>query len=134
MLSEVGMLPAEMMGLNPKKFRQLNSLIKNKNFLNALIRNVESTLYFIKNRKFNSIIINYDKKSENLFLWYQQLVAESLGKKNKGLLPIVSTMPRDNHSVMQLYLDGFKNNFYTFFYTHESTPKNNNKIYSLTNF
>ena len=135
-LSEVGMLPAEMMGLNPKKFRQLNSLIKNKNFLNALIRNVESTLYFIKNRKFNSIIINYDKKSENLFLWYQQLVAESLGKKNKGLLPIVSTMPRDNHSVMQLYLDGFKNNFYTFFYTHDvNSPKiNNNKIYSTYKF
>ena len=38
-------------------------------------------------------------------------------------------MPKDNHSVMQLYLDGFKNNFYTFFYTHEKTNKiNNNKI------
>ena len=136
MLSEVGMLPAEIMGLNPEKFRQLNSLIKNKNFLNALVRNVESILYFIKNKKFNSIIINYDKKSENLFLWYQQLVAESLGKKNKGLLPIVSTMPRDNHSVMQLYLDGFKNNFYTFFYTHDvNSPKiNNNKIYSSYKF
>ena len=30
-------------------------------------------------------------------------------------MPIISTMPKDNHSVMQLYLDGFKNNFYTFF-------------------
>ena len=29
-------------------------------------------------------------------------------------------MPKDNHSVMQLYLDGFKNNFYTFFYSHEN--------------
>ena len=29
-------------------------------------------------------------------------------------------MPKDNHSVMQLYLDGFQNNFYTFFYTHEA--------------
>ena len=28
-------------------------------------------------------------------------------------------MPRDNHSVMQFYLDGLKNNFFTFFYTHE---------------
>ena len=54
-----------------------------------------------------------------MFKWYQQLVAESLGKKSKGLLPIVSNMPKDNHSVMQLYLDGFKNNFYTFFYTNE---------------
>ena len=36
-LSEVGMLPAELMGLKSKDFRQLNSLIKNKNFINALI-------------------------------------------------------------------------------------------------
>ena len=30
------------------------------------------------------------------------------GKKQKGILPIISTMPKDNHSVMQLYLDGKK--------------------------
>ena len=119
-LSEVGMLPAELMGLKSEKFRQYNSLIRNKNFLSSLIKNVSSTLFFIKNKKFNSIIINYDERSENLFKWYQQLIAESLGKKKKGLLPIVSNMPKDNHSVMQLYLDGFKNNFYTFFYVHEN--------------
>ena len=28
-------------------------------------------------------------------------------------------MPKDNHSLMQLYLDGQKNNFYTFFYTKD---------------
>ncbi len=119
-LSEVGMLPVELMGLKSGKFRQFNSLIKNKNFLNSLITNVSSTLFLAKNKKFNSVIINYDERSEHLFKWYRQLVAESLGKKKKGLLPIVSNMPKDNHSVMQLYLDGFKNNFFTFFYVHES--------------
>ena len=114
-LSEVGMLPAQLMGLNPKKFRQFNSLIKNKNFLNLLIQNTNSILYFAK-KKFNSVILNYDSKSDYLFQWYQQLVAESLGKKGKGFLPIISTMPKDNHSAMQLYLDGLKNNFFTFFY------------------
>ena len=131
-LSEVGMLPAELMGLNSKKFRCLNSLIKNKKFLNTLISNVNSIIYFAKNKKYNSVIINYDQKSENLFNWYQQLVAESLGKKKKGILPIVSNMPKDNHSVMQLYLDGFNNNFFTFFYVKEkNTPKiNNHKLLS----
>ena len=135
-LSEVGMLPAELMGLNPRDFRQYNSLVKNKKFLNALISNVNSTLYFIKNKKFNSIIINYDEKSENLFKWYQQLVAESLGKSGSGILPIVSCMPKDNHSVMQLYLDGFKNNFFTFFYVHEnkSLKMNNLNILSSKSF
>ena len=126
-LSEVGMLPAELMGLDYKKFRQFNLLIKNKNFFNSLISSVNSSLLLIKKKKFNSIIINYDEKSENLFKWYQQLIAESLGKKKKGILPIISNMPKDNHSVMQLYLDGFQNNFFTFFYVNE------NKLYKINN-
>ena len=124
------MLPAELMGLNSNNFKQLNNIIKNKNFLNSLISNVSSTLHYINNKKFNSVIINYDEKSKNLFYWYQQLIAESLGKKSKGLLPVISLMPKDNHSVMQLYLDGFKNNFFTFFYVKEkkSLKIDNKKI------
>ena len=118
-LSEVGMLPAELMGLNPNNFRTFNSLIKNKKFINSLVLNVGSLMYFVKKKKFNSIIINYDEKSESIFKWYQQLVAESLGKKKTGILPVISNMPRDNHSVMQLYLDGFNNNFFTFFYVND---------------
>ena len=131
-LSEVGMLPAELMGLKSSDFKQFNSLIKNKKFLNSLMLNVSSMLHFINQKKYNSILINYDEKSKNLLNWYQQLVAESLGKKQKGLLPIVSNMPKDNHSVMQLYLDGFQNNFFTFFYTHDnkSLKMNDNLILS----
>ena len=131
-LSEVGMLPAELMGLNEKKFKQINSLVKNKKFISQLVLNVSNTLYFLKKKKFNSIILNYDEKSNNLFKWYQQLVAESLGKKGKGILPVVSCMPKDNHSVMQLYLDGPRNNFFTFFHVREknSDKINNDKIIS----
>ena len=119
-LSEVGMLPAELMGLNERKFKKINNLIKNKKFIQLLTSNVSATLHFIKQKKFNSIILNYDEKSKNLFKWYQQLQAESLGKKGKGIFPIISTMPKDNHSLMQLYLDGPKNNFFTFFFTKEN--------------
>ena len=132
-LSEVGMLPAEIMGLDEKKFKRLNYLINNKNFLNELIKNVSAILKFVKEKKFNSIILNYDNKSENLFKWYQQLVAESLGKKSKGILPIISTMPSDNHSLLQLYLDGPKNNFFTFFSTQDTkSDKINNKFLQKT--
>ena len=127
-LSEVGMLPAELMNLNESKFKQFNSLIKNKIFVNNLINNVAATLNLIKSGKYTSIILNYDEQSENLFKWYQQLIAESLGKKSKGLLPIISSMPKDNHSLMQLYLDGPKKSFYTFFNTLDNTViKMNNK-------
>ena len=127
-LSEVGMLPTELMGLSAKKFRKFNQLIKSQKFVNSLILNVSNTLDLIKQKKFNSIILNYDKQSENLFDWYQQLIAESLGKKGKGILPIISRMPKDNHSLMQLYLDGPKSNFYTFFFVQDETSKKiNNK-------
>ena len=129
-LSEVGMLPAELMGLSSNKFRQLNNLIKNKKFINELIINVNNTIHFLKKKKFNSIILNYDVSSESLFKWYQQLMAESLGKKGNGILPIISSMPKDNHSVMQLYLDGPKNNFFTFFHVRDknSIKVINNKL------
>ena len=119
------MLPAELVGLRSENFKQFNNLINNKKFINALINNVSAILHLVKKKKFNSVILNYDKNSEDLFFWYQQLVAESLGKKGKGILPIISTMPKDNHSLMQLYLDGFDKNFFTFFSVKE---KNINKI------
>ncbi len=132
-LSEVGMLPAEVMGLNEKKFKRFNYLINNKNYLNQLLKNVSAILKLVKEKKFNSIILNYDQRAESLFKWYQQLVAESLGKKSKGILPVISTMPSDNHSLLQLYLDGPKNNFFTFFSTDdEKSDKINNKFLQHT--
>ena len=98
-----------------KNLSNLTTLLKKKNFVNSLVSNVSTTLSLIKREKYTSIILNYDEQSENLFKWYQQLLAESLGKKSKGLLPLVSSMPKDNHSLMQLYLDGPKKSFYTFF-------------------
>ena len=124
-LSEVGMLPAQLMGFKPENFRRLNRLVDNKYFINSLIQNVSNIFYLIKHKKNNSIILNYDDNSSDLFYWYQQLVAESLGKNSRGILPVISMMPKDNHSMMQHYLDGIKNNFFTFFFVKE---KNSLKI------
>ena len=128
-LSEVGMLPAELMGLNEKNFKKFNYLIKNKKFLENLIINIENIIHYVKKNKKNSIILNYDESSENFFKWYQQLTAESLGKKSKGITPIISSMPKDNHSLLQLYLDGPKNCFFTFFnVTSKTSNKQSNKF------
>ena len=127
-LSEVGMLPAGLLGLNERKFKSLNKLIENKYFINQLIYNVNFIFNCVSRGKKNSVILNYDESSDNLFKWYQQLTAESLGKNNKGIFPIISSMPKDNHSLLQLYLDGPKNNFFTFFGTlNEKTKQLTNK-------
>ena len=126
-LSEVGMLPAELMGLNEKKFKQFNNLLKNKYFFNTIISNVTNIVELLNKKKSNAVILNYDESLDNFLKWYQQLLAESIGKKAKGIFPIISTMPKDNHSLMQLYLDGQKNNFYTFFSSANKTSPKINK-------
>ena len=130
-LSEVGMVPAELMGLNEKKFKRLNYLIKNKSFMNYLIHNVSSIHSNVARGKKNSVILNYDEKLNNFLKWYQQLSAESLGKKGKGFFPIISTMPKDNHSLLQLYLDGPKNNFFSFFSSREKSSFKFNKNFLI---
>jgi len=127
-MSETGMLPAELMNLKVQKFKNLNYLIKNRNFVNHLIHNVSCLYDLSKSKALNSIILNYDSDMVDFSYWYQQLIAESLGKKGKGFTPIVSILPRDNHSLLQLYLDGPRNNFFTIF------ASRHNKKYLISDY
>ena len=129
-LSETGMLPAAMMGLNLDKFRNLSKLIKNKNFVTSLIRNVASIYSLNLKGINNSVILNYDSDLNDLGYWYQQLVAESLGKKGKGINPMLSFGPKDHHSLLQLYLEGPRDKFFTFF----NSSKKENIIKVSNNF
>ena len=128
-LSEAGMFPAELMGLKTEKFKNLKNLIKNKNFSSCLIKNV-NTIYSLLTRNINNLVIlNYDSNSNNLCEWYKQMISESLGKNKLGVTPIISNCPKDHHSILQLYLDGPKNKFFTFF----SSKSDNKKINSVLN-
>jgi glucose-6-phosphate isomerase len=119
-LSEVGMFPSALMNLNISKFKNLNRLIKNNNFKNSLINNVSAIFTLNQIGVKNSIILNYDSRLKDLSYWHQQLIGESLGKKSSGIMPVVSNCPKDHHSLLQLYLDGPRDKFFTFF----STQKN----------
>ena len=121
-LSEVGMVPAYLMGLNIKKFRQnikiyLNT--KKKSFLK------ESSLLlanFLLQKKYpNLVFLNYSPRLEKFLYWCQQLISESLGKKGKGFFPIVSNSPKDHHSLLQLYLAGPKDKMFIIFSLEEKS-------------
>jgi glucose-6-phosphate isomerase len=122
-LSEAGMFPAALMNLNTSKFKNLKKLIKNKSFVSFLTRSVASIYTLTQQGINNSVILNYDSQLNDLCVWYQQLIGESLGKNKKGITPIISTCPKDHHSLMQLYLDGPKDKFFTFFSSSESKNK-----------
>ena len=51
--------------------------------------------------------------------WFQQLWAESLGKKGKGTTPLRALGAVDQHSQLQLYLDGPKDKFFTLIFADQ---------------
>ena len=128
-LSEVGVVPAYLMNLNIKKLRsQLLDFFKGSD--KSFIKNSSLILANILNskRKNNLIFLNYAPELEKFLFWAQQLIAESLGKKNKGFLPVISNVPKDHHSLLQLYLDGPKDKlFYIFCVNSKSNLKFNFK-------
>ena len=70
----------------------------------------------MRSKKFNNLVfLNYFPELEKFLYWCQQLIAESLGKKNQGFLPLISNAPKDHHSLLQLYLDGPKDKFFNIF-------------------
>jgi len=133
-LSEVGMIPAYFMGLKIKYLRKnLLNFFKSKE-KKLLIDTVIKLTHIYKYRKINAIILlNYAPEVNEFLYWCQQLIAESLGKEGKGILPVVSPVPRDHHSLLQLYLDGPKDKlFYIFSLKLNKKMKINKNIFGKT--
>jgi len=121
--SEVGMLPAYLMGLEPKKFKKnLPKFLKSRKTLSSSIKQI-SKLNIGKSKVL--ILFNYVPELNYFMFWCQQLFAESLGKNKKGFIPVVSNAPKDHHSLLQLYLDGPKDKI---FYVFSSKIQENLKL------
>jgi glucose-6-phosphate isomerase len=91
----------------------INSVLR-KDLKNNLIKNVAMLLTLIKRSNIDThVSLIYSNRLLNYGYWHQQLLAESIGKSGNDFTPIVSECPKDHHSLMQLYLDGKKNKFFT---------------------
>ena len=139
-LSEVGIIPIYFMDLNIKKFRRnIKKVLEKKNSFFLKESSMILSNFLKKNKYRNIILLNYSPKLEQFLLWCQQLLAESLGKKGKGFLPVISNAPKDHHSLLQLYLSGPKDKiFYIFSLDEKSgekikTKKISKKIEYLNN-
>ena len=123
------------MGLNIKNFRKkIKSHLKGKNKKN-LKKNALYMSKLIQEKKFHNLIfLNYVPEFEKFLFWCQQLIAESLGKMEKGLMPTISNVPKDHHSLLQLYLDGPKDKLFLIFSSKENLKnKINSSIHSKKN-
>ena len=136
-LSEVGMVPAYLMGVDLKQFRSnLHNHFRtnNKKFLKQSSIMLANLLN--KNKIKNLIFFNYAPKFNKFLYWTQQLIAESLGKNGKGFLPLISQAPKDHHSLAQLYLDGPKDKIFYIFSEKVSSSKKIRikKVFKKTDF
>ena len=127
-LSEVGIVPAYIMGLNIIKLRKniRIHLIKKEEKVILKDSTIKLANILFQKKISNLIFLNYSPELVKLLEWTQQLIAESLGKKGKGFLPFISSAPKDHHSLLQLYLDGPRDKLFNIFSIEEKSEKNIN--------
>jgi glucose-6-phosphate isomerase len=113
--SVVGMLPALLAGIDIKKVRKgAQKIIKNFLESDYIAHNCALQISLYERGFTNDVLMPYIDKLKNFNDWYRQLWAESLGKNNFGSTPINSMGTVDQHSQLQLYLEGPKDKFFTF--------------------
>ena len=137
--SNVGMVPALLAGMDVKQIHK-GAQFQINNYLKSDYCNIGQ---FFRYQNINenlgmSVIMTY---SDALFFfgkWYLQLWAESLGKDLKGITAIHAVGTTDQHSQLQLFLDGPQDKFFTFISTnhlnkglslHRETMENNDLEY-----
>ena len=130
-LTEVGMVPCFLMGLNIKSLRNFFSKKLPNSFITTLRESVNLNNEIYKSKSISSLIfLTYSSKLHNLVLWCQQLISESLGKKNLGILPVLSPAPKDHHSLLQLYLDGPRDKIFYIISLKEEDKKLSKNIFN----
>jgi glucose-6-phosphate isomerase len=119
-LTVVGMLPALLMGLDAVKLREGAAKVLAQALDGAQARDVPAAqgaaiaVALAERRQIAAcVLMPYLDRLERFAMWYRQLWAESLGKQGKGTTPIRALGPVDQHSQLQLYLDGPKDKLFT---------------------
>ena len=119
-LTNVGLLPAAMLGLDVVAVREGAALAlkpvldkkKAKDVPAAVGAALSVALSETKNKGI-SVVMAYADRLERFTRWYVQLWAESLGKDGKGTTPIGALGPVDQHSQLQLFIAGPRDKLFT---------------------
>ena len=116
-LSLVGLLPALIAGLDAAAVRAGAAAVLDRTFgapespvaLGAALQVALADTRAVR----ATVLLPYDTRLDQFSRWYSQLWAESLGKQGHGTTPIRSLGPVDQHSQLQLWLDGPADKAYT---------------------
>lgn len=118
-LSSVGLFPAACAGIDIRKILKGARQIEQKRRRQG-IRHMSgqfAALHYLAMKKRQQkihVLMPYADKLKEFGMWYRQIWAESLGKKNKGPTPVAASGPVDQHSQLQLYQAGPNDKVITF--------------------
>jgi glucose-6-phosphate isomerase len=128
--SIVGLLPALLAGVDIENVRDgANEVLADFLMNDEIVYSSSLQLKLYEEGFTNNVIMPYVDDFKNFTDWYRQLWAESLGKNSFGSTPINSMGTVDQHSQLQLYLDGNRDKFFTFIISNNY--KNDFKIKDL---
>lgn len=122
-LTNVGLLPAIWTGADPKNIRAGAASVMAglggaaADF--APLQGAALNLAHMQAGRNISVLMPYADRLDRLSFWYRQLWAESLGKQGHGSVPVNALGPVDQHSQVQLYMDGPDDKLYTII-THQT--------------
>jgi glucose-6-phosphate isomerase len=118
-LSPVGLLPAALLGLNVVRLLE-GAIAMNEHFCtappeeNIVLQYVAACHLLEKERGVtNRVLCVWSKALEGVGLWYDQLLAESLGKEGQGAMPVTAVNTRDLHSRHQQHQEGRRDKLFT---------------------
>ncbi len=119
-LSIVGLLPAMIVGLDVVALRdgaaQVLKSCMNANHVSKNAPAMGAIAAHELHKKLNiniNVMMPYECRLEGFSNWYKQLWAESLGKQGRGTTPFTALGPMDQHSQLQLFLDGPNDKYFT---------------------
>jgi glucose-6-phosphate isomerase len=122
--SSVGLIPARFAKINIKEFLkgaklEVDNTFKRKN--SQSITGAAINYALVENKSINAtVMMPYVDRLKNFTTWWAQIWAESLGKNDIATTPIRSLGTLDQHSQMQLYLQGNKDKFFNIMYIKEN--------------
>jgi glucose-6-phosphate isomerase len=119
-LSLVGLLPAMIAGLDPVAIREGAASVLAPVLQGMPPASVEPAIgaaismgLAAENHISTTVVMPYVDRLADFGLWFRQLWAESLGKDGKGTTPVNALGTVDQHSQVQLYLDGPSDKMFT---------------------
>ncbi len=117
-LSIVGLLPAMIAGLDAHAVRDgarkvLKPVLDDRDGTSDAMTGAGLNVAAARDGVTTTVIMPYVDRLAEFGLWFRQLWGESLGKQGQGTTPVRAMGTVDQHSQVQLYLDGPADKFFT---------------------